>query len=291
MSIPSIAKTLTDFTQNLIKVTEEGINLQLRPHTDAEQLKWEQDVRNVWSQGTHDVSDEAASDAREHATKHLIDGGMSEQNAKKLVEQQLKKVVDLGEQARKAIPKIGESAKLGWLKFVGAITALLAGGVIVATVTSGPSSEQMAMYKSLQHEAVEQEQLQRFLISEGDFNMMTGGLFVQSAPSPQEIPTALAAAAAPVAITAIAEEPAQVELANSSGTQNVMSTVGQVYLNAPQEVRREMARSASEPAPMPKIDHGYDHENFNDCAHTHCLSSPHKEFTVNSGFASIHVKY
>jgi hypothetical protein len=78
-----------------------------------------------------------------------------------------------------------------------------------------------------------------------------------------------------------------------SGTQNFTTTVAQVYRNVPAPARQAIERQAP-----PPIDHGYDHENLNDCAHTHCLGSDghldtgfHKSFTVNSPIGSASFSY
>jgi hypothetical protein len=281
VSFATAGKAITAFAQNLIRVAEDGANLMTHPYSEEDRLKYEQDVSNVWREGTHDVGDEAASNAKEHVTKHLMDGGMSKENVEKLLEQpHWKRVMELGEQARKAIPKVEQAAKFGLLKFVGTISALFAGGVIVAVVAGAPARhEQDAMYESMERRTADLEQMQKIMVSEDDFNTMTSSLFVPSAPAPEPEPM-------PAAIAAVAEEPAAVDLTTTSGTQTVTSTVGQVYQSAPSQVRHEMEASAS----APKIDHGYDHENFNDCAHTDCLSQ-HKEFTIDAGFASAHIKY
>ena len=125
-TIATIGKTVRDFAQNLIRVTEEGCKLLINPQsTKADEQKWWEDVKNVVGQGTHDVGGEAASNAKEHVTKHLMDGGMNKADAEKLFERRWKQIIDLAEKVRKDIPKIEETAKLGWLKFVGGITALL----------------------------------------------------------------------------------------------------------------------------------------------------------------------
>ncbi len=124
-----------------------------------------------------------------------------------------------------------------------------------------------------------------------DFNIMYGGLAVAPAPTPDA--PAPEAAPAPVEIpAAAAAAPAEVELTSESGTkQEVQTTVGNVYRNSPEPVKRQIETDA------PKIEHDYNTSittDPNSCFVRHCLGGAgHRDITVTNGdnSATIHVSY
>jgi hypothetical protein len=289
VSVVTVGKTLTHITQNIIKVIKEGCDLAVHNHTPAEEAKWEQDVRDVFKDSESTSADGARTAAKEDVTKHLMDGGMSKADAERLFEHRWQKVKALADKVHAVKPKVEQAGRFLWLK-LGA--ALLVGGWVLTAITGAhrPEAESDKMYRFIQREAAETAQMQSFLASQEQFNEMIGGLEVeQSAPVPTPGVSPVAAAAVPeplpAAVAARAEEPVVVEVVTPSRTQSFTSNIGRVYRNVPQQARQEIERQ------VPKIDHGYDHENLNDCVHTHCMSGHHKDFTVVSPIGTAHFKY
>lgn len=286
MTYVSIAKTLSAFTQNLIKVVEDGCYLATHDHTDDDVAQWEQEVRNVTENGTKDISDEAADAAREHATSNLIGKGMSKADAEKLVEQHLKKVIDLAEQARTGL-------SFTWKQMMGAVTAVFVAASAFVYIHDKPARDaQQAALDSIRRMEVEQEQIQSLsaiVLSNDEFNRTAGSLFVPSAPTPvtPDAPVAADPAPLPPPIAAVAAQPVEVEETNSAGevTQQLTTTVEHAYRSLPRQAQQRMVSS-----PPPKIDHDYDHENLNDCFHTDCLNAfgkhSHKDISITNGDGS-----
>lgn len=285
MSFVTVGKTVSTFAQNLGKVIEDGCYLATHEHTDADVAKWEQEVKNVTGNGSKDISDEAADVARERATFHLTSSGMSQADAEKLVEQHLKKVVDLAEQARQGLT-------LTWTQLVGAVTAVFIGASTFVYIHDKPARDaQRAALANLSRVEVEQEQVQRLsaiVLSDEEFNTTTGSLFVESAPAViPDTPAAAAAPALPPPIAAVAAQPVEVQETNSAGevTHQITTTVAHAYRSLPREAQERM-----ESSPPPKIDHDYDHENLNDCFHTDCLRGIdkqfHKDISITNGDGS-----
>jgi Predicted membrane protein len=294
MNTAHVGKTLHHIVENIVNVFKEGANLATN-YSDAAYDKWKQDAGDVFKDTGTDSAEEARSQAKERLTEHLMDGGMSKGDAEKWFEDRWKDAVDSAEKIRHAMPKVEAGAKLVWLKFVGAVTAIFTGALIVSVINSGPTREQRAALDLLARTQMEQEQVQRLsaiVLSDDEFNMLTGSLFVPSAPAPVEMPAPVAAQAAPApalpaAIAAVAAEPVQVREESSSGeVHTIATTVGSVYTNSPPSVRRAMEASP----PPPPIDHGYDHEDKNDCFHTDCLGAIdkqfHKQYTITNGDGS-----
>ncbi len=292
MSYASISKTLSDFTQKLIKLVEDGCDLQLHDHTDEDVAKHEQNVRNVTDNGTKDISNEAADAARERATFHLMSKGMLKADAEARADQAVKKVIDLAEKAR-------QGASLTWTQMVGLITAIFVGASGYVYVHNKPARDaQQAALDSLRRVQDEQEQIQSLsaiVLSNDDFNMTTASLFVPSAPPPvtqNDQPIAAVPAPLPPPIAAVAAQPVEVEETNSAGevTQQLTTTVEHAYRSLPRQAQQQMISS-----PPLKLDHDYDHENLNDCFHTDCLKGIDKQFhkdisiTNGDGTATISV--
>jgi hypothetical protein len=100
-------------------------------------------------------------------------------------------------------------------------------------------------------------EIQRNLVNQTQFNIMIGGLEVQSALAANE-------PALPAVVAAAAEHPVEVEVTTQSGSRKFVSTVGRVYRNVPSANQHEMEQTL-------KLDHDYDHHT--DTVH-------HKDFTV-----------
>lgn len=276
----SFWSVVSDITKNLIKTFEKNADKAVDDPDDGSQA--DQDAKKAGQDTSNTARDGANDEIRNH-------------------DPAWKSVKDLSDKVIAAEPKVVAAAKYGWLKFLGAVTAIFAGTMVfVATQTPSKSPDQQAAEDVLRHARETQQQveyLDKIVVSEDEFNTMIGGIAVPSAPTPTELPAATPAQAAvlPPPVAAVAAEPARVEVATSSGTQTYTTTVGQVYREAPERVRREM--DSSDPPPS-KIEHDYDHENPNDCFHTHCLGGDintaggfHKDFTVDAGFASAHITY
>lgn len=210
-----------------------------------------------------------------------------------------KAVKDLSDKAIEVETKVAASAKLGWLKFVGVVTAIFTGALIFSIPQTAPTPDQKAALESLRRSGVQQEQIERLTVTQEQFNNMVSHIFVADEPPPI-ISTAPAVAAAqapepfPPAIAAIAAEPATVVLTTDSGeTTQVTTTVGQVWTVSPPAVKRFVA---PDPPPRPVERPLGITEDPNSCFVKHCLSGgngngPHKTFGVNSGFAQITVSY
>lgn len=280
MSYATVSKTLSTFTQNLIKVIQDGCNLATHEHTDEDIANWEHQVKTVTGYGTKDISDEASAKARENVTSHLMSGGMSKMDAEKLFEQHLKKVVDIAEKAR-------TTGLFTWQQFVGVATAIFVGATTLVYVNDKSERDrQKAMLDLVDRTKIEQEQLQQLsiiVLSNDEFNILTGSLFVPLAPAPEVI--------LPAQIVAVAAQPAIVVQTDSSGqlTHEITTTVGNVYRNLPREAQRQMESS---PPPAFHVDHS---EDMNDCFHTDCLKGIDKQFhkgisiTNGDGSATISV--
>jgi hypothetical protein len=289
MSIANVGKVIGQFEKNIMRVVKEGTDLLTNPnHTKEDELKWEQDCKNVFKTGTQDVGDEAYSQAKEGATKHLMDRGFSKEEAERWSENVAKKVMDQAEKVRAGIPKVEQAAKLGWLKFVAAVTAIF-GAVMTFSFMQRDERADKSRKMLAFVEHIEEER--KIMVSTEDFNLMAGSLLVTSAPpvTTSAPPTAAAAAAPlPPPVAAIAAAPALVEIKTESGkTQTVNTTVERVYRSAPPRVQNIMRNY-----PPFHIEHDYDKPGSgteND--YQHYEQHPHKSFTVSTDFASIHVSY
>jgi hypothetical protein len=283
MSVLSILKPIANFEQNIMKVVKEGVDLLTHDHTPADVERWEQHVRDVCKDGNQSLDDEAQKQMQEHASNHLMDKGFSKAQADAWAESTLKKVSDLNDSVRKSLPAVKQTGRF----FVVKAAALLALGGWALTAITGihaPESDAEMAYHQMQQasdeRAREQDQIAHLTISGDDFNILMGGLQAHTAPSPQADTPPVAAAAAPLPLTVAAEaaDPVDVKVTTPTGTREFTTTVGEVYRNSPPAVQQVIEQ------PVTPIDHGYDHEDPNDCFHTHCLGSDggnHKTFTVD----------
>lgn len=295
MNPTSAASTLINFNKNIMRVVKEGCELFINPHTEADVLKWEQDVKNVFGDGAQSVGDESCTQAQDGATNHLMGRGMSKADAEAWANHTWEKVLDISEKVRPTVPKVKDVGKFFWAKL---LAAVVVGGYVLTAITGvhKPESESEKMYRSIQYEAMKAEQMQNFLVSEEQFNEMIGGLRVaQSAPEPtRDAPAPVAAEAMPIPIAVAAEaaEPVEVEVVTPSGTQNFTSTLGRVYQNVPPPARREIERTVT----VPPIAHNYTSitDDPNSCFVRHCMSGGgfHKEFAVGgTPFGTARFKY
>lgn len=291
MSLATVGKVIGQVEQNIMRVVKEGTDLLTKPHTKEDELKWEQDCKNVFKTSSQDIGDEAYSQAKEGATKHLMDRGLSKEEAERWSENVVKKVMDQAEKVRAGIPKVQQAAKLGWLKFVGAVTAIFGAVMTFSFMQRDERAEKSRkMLAFVEH--VEEER--KIMVSREDFNVMAGSLLVTSAPPVTTSAPATAAAAPaapaplPAPVAAIAAAPALVEIKTESGkTQTVKTTVERVYRSAPPRVQNIMRNYPAAP-----IEHDYDKPGPGpENGYQHSEQHPHKSFTVSTDFASIHVSY
>lgn len=293
MSLFHIGKTLNTVDQNIVKTIKEGTDFLSNPNewTQENMDKLWEDIHNVFKDSSQQIGNEALREAKEAVTKNLLAGGMSKEDAEAWSSNYLKKVVDSAEKVRKNMPKIKATGRLAWLKLTGAVSLLSVATMGFFAAHSGPTAEEQEQLDLLNRTQAENEEVQRLTVSEAEFNNMVSGLTAPSAPPvTEEAPAPAAAAAAPEVlpppIAAIAAAPAAVEVTTLSGTQQINSTVGTVYRYSPPPVRRVMVQPFH-------IDHDYDHPSDNTDWHFLEHKSPphHMDYTVDSGFASIHVSY
>jgi len=269
----SFWKAVSSIGKNLEKTFEKNVDKAVNDPDDGTQA--DRDARKAGEDTGSTARDAANDEVKNH-------------------DPAWKGVKDLSDKVVDTVPKVEAAAKYGWLKFVGVVTAIFTGAIFFAsTQTPGVSPEQQAARDVIRHAEETKRQIEylnQIMLSEADWNIMMGGLEVQQAPTPVNTPAAVPAAAAPLppVIAAAAAQPMTVEVTTPHGTREFTTTVENVYRQAPDRVRQVMTQ-ASPPPPPPKIDHGYDHENPNDCAHTHCLGGDiskaggfHKDFTVNA---------
>jgi hypothetical protein len=265
----SFWKAVSSIVKNLEKTFEKNADKAVNDPDDGRQAD-----RDAWK-----VGEDTRSTARDAANDEV-----------KNHDPAWKGIKDLSDKVIDAVPKVEAAAKYRWLKFVGVVTAIFTGAIFFAsTQTPSISPEQQAARDVIRHAEETKRQIEylnQIMLSEDDWNIMMGGLEVQS-PTPVNTPAAVPAEAAPLPpiIAAAAAEPMTVEVTTPNGTREFTTTVENVYRQAPDRVRQVMTQAP----PPPKIDHGYDHENPNDCYHTHCLGGDiskaggfHKDFTVTA---------
>jgi hypothetical protein len=272
----SFGDAVTNINKKLEKTFEKNADKAVNDPDDGSQA--DHDARQAGNDAANSASDAANEEAKNH-------------------DPEWKAIKDLSDKAIGAETKAVATAKIGFLKFVGIVTAIFTAVMTFSYIHPDESTVQSRkMLAIVQREQEDQARIQRLtdiMVNQEEFNTMVGGLFVQSAPTPTETSAPVAAAALPPPIAAIAAEPAKIELTTESGsTVEVTTTVGQVYANSPSPVRREMERPSTRPPPPQKPELGIT-EDPNSCFVKHCLSSEnqHKSFTVDSGFARVSVSY
>ncbi len=297
----SFTTAVAKIHKNLIDTFEKAANAAVKGTGDAEQTwrDFEKACKDTGSAST----DAARDEVKKHVTTRWTGGGMSKVEAEAQFGAKWKQVKDLGDKVIKNAPKVEAAARYGWLRFVGVVTAIFAGAMVYSAANRGPSTQTKAALETVRHEEMQQEQIERLseiVISEEEFNIMIGGLEVQSAPTPvAPIAPVAAAAALPPPIAAAAALPVKVEVTTPNGTRSFESNIGEVYSNSPREVRERLVNTVPSPPP-PKITHGYDGpgitEDPNSCFVRHCLSGggdgQHKTFTVGgTPFGSATFRY
>ena len=279
MSISGIGKTIGAFEQNIVRVLKEGTDLVANaPNTTRADIdNWEADCKNVFKTGAQNIDDEAYSQMQEQASQHLIDRGLTKEEADRIAQNTIKKIADLAEKARKEIPAIKAAAGHGWGKFLGFIGAVTAGFSLLTTVSMFSHDQRADEMRSgaafIEHIADEQDEIR---VDSGAMNSLIDGLRATPPPNLQAPPPMGAAEPIPYippAVAAVAAQPATAAIRMTNGsTQTVQTTVGRIYGVAPAPVRRFMV---AHPPPPPT---GYDYDH-------------HEDFTVDSGFASIEISY
>jgi hypothetical protein len=267
----SLTKAVYDIEKNLVRTFKDASNVALDPnHTMA-------DVQRVWdnfAQACKDTgntsTDAAHGEVKEHVTKHMREGGMSKAEADAWFESKWKNVKELGDKVMKATPKIEAAAKYAWLKFVGVVTAIFIGAIIIAvTQTPRISPGQQAAHEVIRHARDTQRQvedLSKIMVTQGRLQIMLGGMVVPSAPAP--------VADLPAPVAAVAEVPVIVEFASPAQPEprTYTSTVAQVYRNSPPQAQRQIEQDA------PQIKHDYDRPSRNDCFVNDCLNQHRDEW-------------
>jgi hypothetical protein len=288
MSIKGVGKVVVDIENKILKVFVDAVNMHMDPNsTDADREKSWKAIDDVGAASSQEAVDAAHAEAKEGAIKRLTGGGMSATEAEEWIESRWKRLVTAVEKARKTAPKAKDAGRFVWLKVIAAVAAV---GWIATAITGAhaPRTGADRMYDSLRAQTTGAAQMDMFLSDAGQFDSMIAGLKSGSAPrhaadSPQ---ITAQAAALPPAVADVAEQAVDVEVKTPAGTSQVSTTLGQAYRYVPPPAQRQIERTVQ------RIDHGYDHENMNDCAHTHCLGgSFHKDFTVDSPIGSAHFRY
>jgi hypothetical protein len=167
------------------------------------------------------------------------------------------KSVNLSRKAVEAAPKVEASAKHGWLKFVGTVTAIFTASIVFFSMQSpNISPEQKSALDTIRHAEDTQRQIEALntiVLKTDDWNIMMGGIEVPMAPTPAPDAAAPEAAAAPIPIeaapvpievAAVAAAPIEVEVETPTTRRAFTTTVGQVYRNSPPSVQSAIAQHA-----------------------------------------------
>ncbi len=258
----SFTTALVKIHQNLIDNVEKTFNAAVNWETDAEQAfrDFEKACKDTGVTSTDAIYDEL----KEHLTKQWMDGGMSKAEAEAQFGLNWKKVIDLGDKVIKYAPKVEATAKSGWLKFVGMVTALFAGAMVFIYLQGPTRNEKMALdITRLSERTLRQvEYLNQIAISQNEFYMMLGGLEVQSAPTP--------VISLPPPIAVAAQAPVKVQVTTPNQTRTFETTFGEVYGNAPPQVQEYLTNN-------PPETHGID---VDDAMRERFSQGHHKTFTV-----------
>jgi hypothetical protein len=284
MSMIGIENTLTGMARHIFDVFKEGVDLPPNA-TPAEIDKFSKDLETAGEDASRESIRQAESEVKEHVIKHLMAGGtMTEGEADKWFLSYWKHVQHgalMAEKFRRhnTLMRWLEPIKW-WGKAAGMVLLWLGGFALLIRLDGGGSSGsvpsiQTQTVNSIQQQMNQPSQIQSTTLITNQFNSMIKG--IQSAPSLPSSSSIEATPAIPDALAAVEAEPVTVELETPDGTQQIKTTVREFYKAAPAEVRQEME--------APKVDHGYDHEDPNDCSHRHCLT-PHKDFTISADFDS-----
>lgn len=281
----SMEKTLTGIAKNIFDVMKEGANLctptAAHGGETADTAKFWEDLQKVGETSNQSAVDEAESQVKDAVTKHMVDNGIM--SAKEVDEwfwyhwqpvrqgvsraEQYRKYHSTGEKLKRSIWPVAKVA--GWVAIAGFVLAI----IFSPSTPTAPSLQDQEWNSIASNANITTRALEQSTVTAHEFTSMFSNL--GPAPTTSEPPTPLAAV--PAEIQAIEAEPLTIEVTTPTETQQITTTVRQFYRAAPPSVRQEME--------APKIDHGYDHEDPNDCAHRHCLT-PHKDFTISADFDS-----
>ncbi|HEX5182003.1 MAG TPA: hypothetical protein VFW19_02505 [Allosphingosinicella sp.] len=277
----SFGKTLLDIAGRLEKTFEKNADKAVVDPDDGSQA-----TRDAGKAGDH-----AGSSAGDEANREARNREPAWKAAK-----------DLSDKVIETAPKVEASAKHGWLTFVGVVTAIFTGAIFVASTQRPAVSPETQAARTVVRDAEDTRRqiaaLDAVTLGMDDWNIMMGGLEAPSAPTPAETSAPPVAAAAPPPpipamaaelpriIAAAAAEPMQVDVVTANGSRREFTTtVGNLYRQAPDQVRRIMTKSEA----PPPIEHGYDQPDPNDCFVRHCLGGGtsnaggfHRDFTVNA---------
>lgn len=202
-----------------------------------------------------------------------------------------KEVKDLHDEVMDTIPKVLAGAKYGWIKFVGVVTAIFTGSLILTsiqlpsmsskqssalnTTEDSPQTDGLAAAikeadsatreidaSKAQTEGTTQETnaSNAITLPTDDWNIMMGGLEVPSAAWAAAVQEAVgspsqvpaAAAPIPIAVAAVAAAPIEVDVETPTSRRSFTTTVGQVYRNSPPSVQSAIEQHA--------IQHDYDND-------------------------------
>jgi hypothetical protein len=299
MSETATSKTLLDINQTILKWLKEKTGLENLTRPDIEKL--EEDWRNLGENTKSKSLEQLYSEMKEAVTRHLTGIGMSKTQADDWVSPRWKDLIDRVETIRKspsmAVPKV-KKERFG-------LVQLFIGFVIVGTILTSYSANQQADERAASEEKkhivlvqeLEQEQEarrkaefdayeKRYQWEKDHSPALPSWATVPPLNPPAQPQIARAAVSLPVAVEEEADEPVEVEVTNSSGTQTYATTLGQVYKAIP-ESRNEIEQQA-------KIDHGYDHPDPRSCVSTDCLNQhsnqrPLKQYTVDSEVGSVKI--
>ena len=284
MGFEGISKALNAYVENIEKWLQEASKVAVDPnHTLADVDKLWGDLKDIAKDSSNDFLEEAHEQVKERMTNRLLNDGWKKEDAEKWLDAQLKQICDKALNARKEVPKLEKTAHSAWLKltgFVGGTVAIVAGTAIFSAITSGPTSEQQQQRKlneffDRQDIARRQrELLEKIAMSAQELDLMTAGLRASSAPE----------VVMPEAIAVIASMPAVVVVSTPDEKQEIPTTVGQVYQSSPPQLQEAMEKvQALEEPPI--------HARTGSANEDHPSRLGHKDFTVNAGFASVHIHY
>jgi hypothetical protein len=300
MSETTTSKTLLDINQTILKWLKEKTGLESLTRPDIEKL--EEDWRKLGENTKSKSLEQLYSEMKEAVTRHLTGIGMSKTQADEWVSPRWKDFIDRAEAIRKspsmAVPKV-KRERFGLVQFfIGFVIV----GNILASYSANQQADERAASEEQKHivlvQELKQEQEAKWK-AEFDAYEKRHQREIEHSPA-QDLPPwavpplnppaqpqiARAAVPLPVAVEEEADEPVEVEVTNSSGTQTYATTLGQVYKAIP-ESRNEIEQQA-------KIDHGYDHPDPRSCVSTDCLSQhsnqrPLKQYTVDSEVGSVKI--
>lgn len=263
MSVTGVGKTLSNISENIVKVFEEGCNIATDPnHTEEDVTKFWRDLENVGKGSTEASLNEAQTQAKEATTRRLVGRGWSQADIEIWFNPRWEKIKNAAEKTRTTVPTVEKAAHSVWrnlVGFVGGIAALATATVIYGIFNSGPTPEEQAVLNLLRHNREEQMQIQRLseiMISAEEFRNLINSLAVSTAPTPTtEIPL-------PVAVQVVAAAPVHVNVTTPTGTREFTSNIERVYQNSPEPVRRRIEETLVDP-PEDRVppDHSH-HKTF-----------------------------